>query len=166
LSHIKALVSLYDEFRNDERDDAILFAIWYHDIIYDTRRNDNEDASADYAHRALGALWVAIDTIAEVEKMIRATKDHGGSHLSTAGQLFLDLDISILGAPSEVYNEYSRAIRTEYDWVPSLMYREARSGILRNFLQRQRIFFSEQISAKFEDQARRNLEDELKQLAE
>jgi predicted metal-dependent HD superfamily phosphohydrolase len=57
--------------------------------------------------------------------MIRATKNHGGEHLSTAGQLFLDLDISILGVPSELYNEYSRAIRTEYDWVPWPMYREA-----------------------------------------
>jgi len=165
LSHIKALIALHDELKSEGDPDAISFAIWYHDVIYDTRRQDNEERSATLACTSLGYLCVAADTIAEVEKMIKATKNHRAEYLSVDGELFLDLDISILGAPAGLYREYSRAIRQEYDWVPRPMYRSGRSRILNDFLQRRRIFFTEQMNAKFEDQARRNLEDELKDFA-
>jgi len=166
LSHIKALIHLYDEFKPDAGCDAILFAIWYHDIIYDTRSNENEEISADLARDALCALGVPTAIAWEVDLMIRATKHHSSEHLSADGELFLDLDISILGASSELYHEYSDAIRKEYDWVPWSIYRQARSAILRNFLQRQRIFFTDQINARFGHQASRNLEQELNELAE
>jgi len=168
LSHIKALIYLYDEFNRHFSDDnnAILFAIWFHDIIYDTRRNDNEDCSAEFARDALDTLGVPAAIVWEVDLMIRATKHHSSEHLSADGELFLDLDISILGAPPEVYHEYSDAIRREYDWVAWSIYRQARSEILRNFLERKRIFFTDQMDARFGHQARRNLEQELKELAE
>jgi predicted metal-dependent HD superfamily phosphohydrolase len=168
LSHIKALIYLYDEFKRHFSNDnnAILFAIWYHDIIYDTRRNDNEDCSASFARDALGTLGVPSGIVCEVDLMIRATEHHSGDHLSADGELFLDLDISILGASPELYHGYSNAIRKEYNWVPWSIYRQARSAILRNFLQRQRIFFTDQINARLDHQARRNLEQELKELAD
>jgi predicted metal-dependent HD superfamily phosphohydrolase len=166
LSHIKALIHLYDEFKRNAGYDPILFAIWYHDIIYDTRRHDNEDISADFARDALGTLGVPSVIVWEVDQMIRATKRHDSENLSADGELFLDLDISILGASPELYREYGDAIRREYDWVPWPIYRQARSGILRDFLRPQRIFFTEQMSARFDDQARRNIEQELKELAE
>jgi len=165
LSHVKALIARYDEFKSGSDCDAVSFAIWYHDLIYDTRRQDNEENSAALARKALGDLRVAIGTIAEAENMIKATKHHRAKHLSADGELFLDLDISILGAPVALYREYSLAIRQEYNWVPSPVYREARSRILRDFLQRRHIFFNEQMSTQFEDQARSNLEGELKELA-
>src|SRR5215472_15790591 len=166
LSHVKALIHLYDEFKRDAGYAPILFAIWFHDIIYDTRRNDNEDISADFARDALGSLGVPSGIVCEVDLMIRATKHHSSEHLSADGELFLDLDISILGASPELYHEYSDAIRREYDWVAWSIYRQARSGILRSFLQRQRIFFTDQINSRFGDQARTNLENELNELAE
>lgn len=166
LSHIKALIHLYDEFKRDAGYDPILFAIWFHDIIYDTRRNDNENISADFAREALGTLVVPAGIVCEVDLMIRATKHHGGGHLTADGELFLDLDISILGASPDLYQQYSDAIRKEYNWVPWSTYRQARSAILRNFLQRQRIFFTDQIEARFGHGARRNLEQELKELAD
>src|SRR5215471_3449176 len=166
LSHVKALIHLYDEFKRDAGYDPILFAIWFHDIIYDTRRNDNEDISADFAREALGTLGVPSGIVSEVGLMIRATKYHSSEHLSADGELFLDLDVSILGASPELYHEYSDAIRREYDWVPWPIYRQAGRGILRNFLQRQRIFFTDQISSRFGDQARTNLKNELNGLNE
>jgi len=165
LSHIKALIALCDEFKSTDGHDAVSFAIWYHDVIYDTRKQDNEESSAVLAGKELRSLGVAANTIAEVVEMILATKHHRAVHLSAEGELFLDLDISILGAPSELYREYSLAIRQEYDWVPLPMYREGRSKILNDFLERRRIFYTAQMSMKFEVQARRNLEDELKELA-
>jgi predicted metal-dependent HD superfamily phosphohydrolase len=164
LSHIKALTALYVEFKTGADCDAVWLAIWYHDVVYETGRADNEEASVELASQALSRLRVPVGTIAEVEKMILATKHHSAEHLSADGQLFLDLDISIVGAPPELYKEYSRAIRREYHWLPWPMYRAGRSKILSDFLRRQQIFFTDRMNARLEDQARRNLEEEVKEL--
>jgi predicted metal-dependent HD superfamily phosphohydrolase len=163
LSHIKALLSLYEELEPRVDDAAIWFAIWFHDIIYDTRKEDNEEKSAEFAVVALGGLGVPTNVIVGTKKMILATKRHSVEQLSAEGQLFLDLDLSILGAPEELYKEYSRAIRLEYEWVPGFMYRRGRRK-LDSFSQRRRVFYTDEMYLRFEAQARRNVEDELKDL--
>jgi len=80
-------------------------------------------------------------------------------------KVFLDLDTSILGAPGEIYEEYSRAIRKEYSWVPDVLYREGRMRILNDFLGRERIYHTEEIKANYEAQARHNIAEEIKALS-
>src|SRR5262249_31224626 len=75
------------------------------------------------------------------------------------------LDTSILGAPEEIYEVYSRAIRKEYSWVPDVLYREGRMKILNDFLGRERIYHTEEIRAKYETQARHNIAGEMRALA-
>jgi predicted metal-dependent HD superfamily phosphohydrolase len=164
LSHVKALISLYGDLEPAVDDATVSFAIWFHDIIYDTKREDNEEKSAEFAAEALGGLGVRIDIILGIKNLISATKHHAAEQLSAEGRLFLDLDLSILGAPAELYKEYSSAIRQEYGWVPGFMYRRGRRKILNDFSHRSRIFYTEEMYQRFEDQARRNLEDELKYL--
>jgi predicted metal-dependent HD superfamily phosphohydrolase len=164
LSHVKALIKLAEELETGDPGDTLMFAIWYHDIVYDTKRTDNEQKSAELAGDALGRLGVPIGTINDVMKMIVATEHHDAGNLQADGRLFLDLDISIFGARPELYREYSRAIRQEYEWVPWPIYREGRSKILSGFLQRAHIFFTAYFNEKYGDQARRNIEDELKVL--
>jgi predicted metal-dependent HD superfamily phosphohydrolase len=79
---------------------------------------------------------------------------------------FLDLDTSILGAPEEIYREYSRAIRKEYSWVPDALYREGRMKVLNDFLGRELIYQTEEISAKYEAQARHNIAEEIRSLSD
>jgi len=165
LSHIRALTDLYEELKVDGDCDAISFSIWYHDVIYDTRRKSNEDDSAKLACSAMARLGVPSHTIAEVEKMILATKDHSAENLSVEGKLFLDLDISILGAPADIYEEYRQAIRQEYDWVPWAIYQKGRREVLTLFSERRRVFITDGVGAKFENQARLNLRHELEGLA-
>jgi predicted metal-dependent HD superfamily phosphohydrolase len=165
LSHVKALITLDEELKAGEASDALMFAIWYHDIAYDTRRADNEEKSAELAGNALGRLGVPIGTINDVEKMILATKHHDAANLRSDGELFLDLDISILGAPPRLYKEYSSAIREEYEWVPWPIYRDGRSKILSGFVQRPSIFFTNRFNAKYENQARTNIEGELNEMS-
>lgn len=166
LSHIQSLLSLseslLDKIQNRE---AFYFAIWFHDLIYDTKKSDNEEKSAEFAVEALASLGVPEQTISLVREMILATKHHRADDLSWDMKAFLDLDTSILGAPEEVYKEYSRAIRKEYAWVPGLLYRKGRLKVLKDFLGRERIYSTEEIASKYELQARHNIAEEVRTLS-
>jgi predicted metal-dependent HD superfamily phosphohydrolase len=166
LSHIQSLLalseSLLDKIQNQ---DALYFAIWFHDVIYDTQRPDNEEKSAEFAVDALARLGVPEPTSAVVRAMILATKHHRGEGFSWDMKAFLDLDTSILGAPEEIYREYSQSIRKEYSWVPDVLYREGRTKVLNDFLRRDRIYHTEEIRAKYETQARHNIAEEIRALS-
>jgi len=166
LSHIQSLLSLSESLLDKiQNRDALYFAVWFHDVIYDTQRSDNEEKSAEFAAEALAGLGVPEQTVSVVREMILATKHHRGEYLSWDMKAFLDLDTSILGAPEEIYEVYSRAIRKEYSWVPNVLYREGRMKILNDFLGRERIYHTEEIRAKYETQARRNIAEEIKTLS-
>ncbi|HEV2666536.1 MAG TPA: hypothetical protein VG324_16580, partial [Blastocatellia bacterium] len=100
------------------------------------------------------------------QEMILATKHHRADDLSWDVKVFLDLDTSILGAPEDIYKEYSRAIRKEYSWVPGFLYRKGRMKVLNDFLGRERIYQTEEIRAKYETQARHNIAEEIRTLSD
>jgi len=165
LSHIKALLDISITCKTDIQNyQAVFFAIWFHDAIYNTQANDNEEQSTELAVQALTQLGVAEDTILPVQKMILATKHHKADDLSYDGKLFLDFDLSILGREATVYKEYSQAIRLEYAWVPQDLYLQGRRKVLGSFLQREKIYYTEQLAEIFEEQARQNIESELAEL--
>jgi predicted metal-dependent HD superfamily phosphohydrolase len=50
LNHIGDMLTEAGNFKKMVDDyDSILFAIWFHDIIYDTKRSDNEEKSSEFA---------------------------------------------------------------------------------------------------------------------
>jgi predicted metal-dependent HD superfamily phosphohydrolase len=163
LGHIKALLDRALLIRAQLNDyDSVRFAIWFHDVIYHTRKSDNEEQSAEFAKKALSELAVPEHLRARVREMIIATKTHQIAKASVDTEYFLDLDLSILGAHAEIYQQYSQAIRQEYCWVPMFLYRITRKKILKNFLQRERLYFTSQLRAELEVQARKNIAEELK----
>jgi len=167
LSHIKALLSLSESLTSNLQDhEAVWFAIWFHDLIYNTRKSDNEEKSAEVAVEALTRLAVPEPTIAIVRDMILATKHHSGNNLSWDMKAFLDLDISILGASEGIYIEYSRAIKAEYAWVPGFLYRRKRKEILNDFLGRECLYFTEEMQKRYELKARQNIANEISALSE
>ena len=164
-SHVKVLLKLFESFDNKTQDPkAIKFSIWFHDVIYDTKRNDNEAESARLASETLYKLNVNTETIELVKDLILATKDHSGRNLSYDAKLFLDMDMAILGMSEEIYKEYSQAIRQEYSWVSESMYRRGRKKILKSFVERERIYFTDEMKARYEEQARKNINNEIKSL--
>lgn len=165
LSHIKALLESSDSIKSIRDLAAVRLAIWFHDVIYDTRKNDNEEQSAEMAAGFLDKLSVPTRTISAARDMILATKSHEADFLSQDAKVFLDLDLSILGASEEVYKAYSEAIRKEYAWVPGFLYRRGRKKILESFLRREAIFQTDEMAARLETQARHNIENELGELS-
>jgi predicted metal-dependent HD superfamily phosphohydrolase len=166
LSHIKALLFYAENYKKKFADfESVQLTIWFHDVIYNTKRFDNESESAKIAVEFLNELNVTKDKIEKIEQMITATAKHDSNGLDFDGKLFLDLDLAILGQNENVYLNYSKAIRKEYSFVPWFLYKRSRRKILENFLQREIIYFTEEIRQDFETQARLNLANEIKTLS-
>lgn len=162
LSHIKMLFNLLESSHGWIQNPTVVrFSIWFHDVVYDPNKNNNEEESARLASRGLSELHVDTSTIEIVRNMILATKGHGGRDLSGDTKLFLDLDLAILGATEDLYRQYSQAIRAEYAWVPEPAYREGRTKVLRSFLSRERIYATDEMKNKYEEQARKNMQTEI-----
>lgn len=164
LSHINYLL---ESLKNLELTDfdTIYLAAWFHDVIYEPKRNDNEIQSAKLAVELLPRLNLPVEKIRKIEQIILATQKHNAENLDNDGKLFLDLDLSILGADENTYRNYSQAIRQEYSHVPNILYRHGRRKVLENFLKRDIIFFTKFGRDQFENQARLNLANEIKELS-
>lgn len=166
LHHVAEVLRLLGQFETDTvDDDALRFAAWFHDAVYDTRKDTNEEESAALAVRALGELSVPPPKIDLVRRLVLATKRHEAEDEMPGLGLFLDADLSILGADAETYLAYSEAIREEYAWVPDAAYREGRVRVLTNFLRRERLYYTAPLAERLEAQARRNLADEIRALS-
>lgn len=173
LTHIEHCLSILDTFENSVHTkylNLIEFALWFHDVVYNTKSSRNEEDSAEVARNAMGFL--NCDTLfkAQVVRMIHLTKHAGVNNnddimpLTYAEQLFLDIDLSILGAEESKFNEYDKNIRREYSWVSDNVYNQKRPEILSSFLQRENIFQTIEMRSKFEEQARKNLRNAIDKL--
>jgi predicted metal-dependent HD superfamily phosphohydrolase len=135
----------------------IELALWFHDAIYDVRRHDNEEQCAAWAEDVALRAGVPPPAAARVRDLIVTTR-HDAIPGTTDGRLLVDIDLAILGATAERFDEYEQQVRQEYAWVPEPLFREKRREILEAFLARPHIFNTVYFHAKYEAQARTNLE--------
>lgn len=164
VEHLAAVVDSLHGCRQEANDLAtLLLAAFWHDVIYDPRRSDNEECSVAYAAAALDGLGVPATVIDRVQALILKTKRHEADVADTDACLLLDADLAILGAAEGDYDRYARKIRQEYEWVPEEAYRAGRAAVLQQFLRRERIFRTRQFAC-LEESARRNLAREIASL--
>jgi predicted metal-dependent HD superfamily phosphohydrolase len=142
-------------------DPAVEWATWYHDAIYRPGAPDNESRSALLARAALGELELDAQLGERVSQLILATRAHKTDDGDSAQRLFLDADLSILGAKPEDYATYSRAVREEYRSIPNILYRRGRRTFLASMLARDSIFLTDHFRHRYEEQANANLTAEL-----
>ena len=146
-----------------ENFDIISFSIFYHDVIYDSTSKVNEEKSAEFSKERLTSLGLNHEDIQKVYLQILATKSHKKSDDEDTNFL-LDTDLSILGKDDEVYLEYTKQIRKEYSIYPDFLYKPGRKKVLEHFLQLENIFKTDYFKRKYEVQARKNIEVELRNL--
>jgi predicted metal-dependent HD superfamily phosphohydrolase len=160
LKHIYQVVNTIDTLQVYTEDLAsVKLAAWFHDIVYNTQSQDNEERSAEYAAKILENLAIPTHNIDTVHQLILNTKYHQGDDLNS--QVLLDADLAILAANPVEYQEYSQAIRQEYAWVTELEYIKGRKKVLEGFLQRERIYFTPLMFESGEQSARNNLQREI-----
>ena len=164
LAHLQALIGQLNEYKHLINDwDTLLFSVFYHDIIYNVLKNDNEEKSADLAVKRLSRLKVPRGKISICREQILATKSHLSDNNGDT-DFFIDADLSILGQPGEIYEQYCLQIRKEYAIYPDFVYKPGRIKVIIHFLNMQRVFKTVQFYDKYELQARKNLQTELNQL--
>lgn len=145
--------------------DAVVveLAVWFHDVVYDPLRHDNEAQSAEWALVFLQETSLAPAHRERVADLIRRTQDHTQPQPPHDADLllFLDADLSILGAPEPAYWEYARRIRREYQAVPEPLYRAGRRQVLAKMLAAPLLFHTPALRDELDAPARRNLQAEL-----
>ncbi|WP_273289272.1 hypothetical protein [Winogradskyella sp.] len=166
LDHIQNMLSQAEDFKSHIEDyDVLVFAIWYHDIIYKSTKKDNELKSALFAKKALKSLNFNEKRIENIENLIISTKKHQiDLDENDDNAYLLDFDLSILGSDWKTYQNYTQQIRREYKIYPEFMYKPGRKKVLQHFLERETLYFTEVYQDKFETQARENIIKELKLL--
>jgi predicted metal-dependent HD superfamily phosphohydrolase len=161
LTHIEAMLSLMREHQALLADPvSVEAAIWFHDAIYDTHRNDNEARSAELARECLSAT-ASGEQMERIALMIRATADHtvpeGEQATRNDCALFLDFDLAILAAPPADFVAFEQAVRREYGWVPEPLWISGRRRVLETFVARPRIYATALFQSRCEAAARANL---------
>ncbi|MEZ7503161.1 hypothetical protein QO189_11845 [Psychrobacter sp. Arc29] len=175
LSHIEQLLVQFDNIKHYLAEPHIVaLALYYHDVIYDPTRADNEQKSAEYAVDALSS-YLSPEQYEHIYVFIMMTANHqidestdsvkySSVKYSDAAYL-LDMDLSILGAPWSTYEQYANAIRQEYAHVSDIDYRDGRTAVLQGLLAHPKLYLTDYYYNQLEAQARDNINRELISLA-
>ena len=98
------------------------------------------------------------EAVQSVYDLIMATQHNDeASSITEDAKLLVDIDLTILGATPEVYDEFESNVRKEYRLIPSFIYRKKRKELLASFLDNSSIYQTDYFRDKYESTARDNL---------
>jgi len=165
LSHIYTLLKITEQYKSEiENEHMLELAIWYHDIIYRATRKDNEVKSAEYALDVLLESIVPSLELEYLKSLIVSTKKHEYLIDNFDNRFLLDIDLGVLAASRDTYTQYASAIREEYRIYTNFLYKKGRRKVLKHFLEREWIYFTNAFRDLHESDARANLEWEIENL--
>lgn len=153
-------------------------AIWYHDVIYEPKRNDNEKRSAAYFMSDARVVFVGNTDnpnrpisqcnlggtegikikprVFNIFSLILSTQYD--SKLESEAERYLhDIDYSILGQPLDLFLEYDSNIRKEYGHLSDVEFDTGRLHFLNAIFAKPRIFLTDYFYEGYEIQAKSNL---------
>ncbi len=133
LSHIVAGLNMMPDIMPMVQDkEAFMLAWMFHDAVYDSRRSDNEEQSAKLL-TDMGTAWgLDAELLTRAHRLVMVTK-HGVVTAETPDEkILVDLDNSILGSPTAVFNRYENHVRREYGWVSDKDWAAGRGAFLQS----------------------------------
>ncbi|SDU44392.1 Predicted metal-dependent phosphohydrolase, HD superfamily [Jiangella alkaliphila] len=162
ITHLAAVLEALDQLDDAASDpDAVRFAAWFHDAVYDGRPGEDEAASARLAREVLTTLDRPAAQVDEVERLVLLTAGHDPEPGDGNGAVLCDADLAVLaGSPSD-YAAYASAVREDYAHVSDADFAAGRAAVLTGLLDRPALFRTEAGHRRWEDPARHNLETEL-----
>ncbi|WP_413191118.1 hypothetical protein [Psychrobacter sp. AT9] len=170
LHHLKQLFAQFEQVKHNLYEPHIIaLALYYHDVIYEPTRADNELKSADYAVEAL-QKYLSAEQCQHIYALIMMTATHQLDKLTdddkrSDAAYLLDMDLSVLGAAGSEYELYASAVRKEYAHVPVTDYCIGRTAVLKGLLAHPRLYLTDYYFERLEKQARDNIKRELTSLS-
>lgn len=159
LNHLTEMIQEFDTYKTKLKyPNEVLYAIFYHDFIYNSSRKDNELKSAEFAVKILPKESNINSKI--VFDMILATKDHQNKGIEDEKWL-IDFDLKILSKNWEAYKVYFQQIRKEYSIYPDFLYQPGRKKALEHFLENEFIYQTDAFRTLYETKARENIKQEI-----
>lgn len=143
--------------------DSVVFALFYHDYVYDPLTSDMEEQSRMFADMFLKAIEAPEYIITRTDDLILASEAHWKQG-NTDIDVFIDADLAILGADAKTYNKYKDGIRKEYADIHDEVFYPKRLNLLKYFLEQKTIFSTKHFIKKYEVAAVRNIEKEVRDL--
>jgi predicted metal-dependent HD superfamily phosphohydrolase len=161
VTHLAAVLGLVDELAGAATDpDAVRLAAWYHDVVYDPRREDNEQVSAERARAGLRGL-VPEDRLASVLRLVLLTAGHDPEPGDDDGAVLCDADLAVLASEPGHYAVYASAIREEYGHLSDEEFTAGRIAVLERLLDLPQLYRLPAVAAEWTPRARANLTAEL-----
>ena len=79
--------------------------------------------------------------------------------------MLLDADLAVLGSEPSAYQAYVTGVRVEYAHVDSEAWSVGRAAVLRSYLDRARLYSTQEARSRWDARARANMTAELVSLA-
>lgn len=166
LRHIQQLFAQFEQIiQYLHEPHLIALALYYHDVVHEPTRSDNELKSAEHMLDKL-KYYLNDDQCQYIYALIMMTATHELNELAdndkcSDAAYLLDMDLSILGAPWPEYECYAQAVRQEYAHVPTVDYQVGRTAVLKKLLAHPKMYLTEYYYDRLEQQARENIEREI-----
>ena len=169
LDHIHIMFQCLDQLRSSVKDETTMkLGIFFHDWIYDPKSKDNEIGSIkcfkDFANELRLSESLSSRVSGYIERTITHTLPTDAQEVDSDLSLFLDFDLEVLSRSDADYTRYAEQIQAEYSHLKLVDYYAGRLKVLRSFLSRDRLYFSDVFYERGEQKARRNLEQEINTL--
>lgn len=159
-NHIENCLSFFDHQLKQHSTDELLFAVVYHDAIYNPNSKTNEEDSVSVAKLDLAGEGLDLN---KIERLILATKHEFNKKFhDDETQCMVDVDLSILGSDTDDYIDYTNKIREEYNHVDDLSFSKGRIDFLKRLLSKSAIFYK---LTHLESKARKNIYEEIMRLS-
>ena len=164
LAHVAHCLTQFDHCKSLARNpDALEIAVWFHDVIFEPGRPDNEALSARL-YQDLSAGIHANEMRQLIDRLIMATL-HDGSSLGDADASYMvDIDLSSFGLDWDAFLLDSQNLREENPNLSDSDYYRKLRKFHSSLLARPRFFLSDFFYQRYEQQARDNVSRYLEQV--
>ncbi len=159
--HLAEVLDRIGELGEGQNPEVVL-AAWFHDAVYASHTDDNEERSAQ-----LALSWLEpIDGVdaEEVARLVRLTTTHRAGPNDRSGAVLCDADLAILASDTDRYREYVEGVRTEFASMREAEFRVGRLAVLERLAMKELIFHTDHAREYWEPAARANLLREIMSL--
>jgi predicted metal-dependent HD superfamily phosphohydrolase len=160
LRHVEYMLHHVNDFIGIGRFNSNLlkWAIWFHDIIYDSKRTDNEKRSAKALADFSRVIGIDEESIKIMEWLIILTS-HKGQPQTRLEDIICDLDLREFVSDRSHLN--AEEVRKEFGHVADKEFYEGRIDFINSMLAKEFIYHTDEYRDTLEDTARHNLRKEL-----